>query len=145
MIAMKRPIFIFSVILADLFIVAAAFSAEKAPAEQIARPNLKYKSEGLKDPFQNPLKEVATKPAKGPEASGAEVIKAAPASLTVQGLIWGGELPQAIVNGTVVKVGDTIGGARIISIDKNGVTVLFEEREYRFSPSTIKAKSSKNP
>lgn len=131
-------------ILADLFIVAVAFPAEKTPSpqERIARPDIKYKSGGLKDPFQNPLIEL-DKPVVKPEAAG--VKEGPPPSLIVQGLIWGGNLPQAIVNNKVVKVGDTVDGARVISIDKDGVTVLFEERQYRFSPSNIGAKSSKNP
>jgi hypothetical protein len=65
--------------------------------------------------------------------------------LIVQGLIWGGSFPQAIVNNKIVKVGDTVDGANVTAIDKDGVTVLFQEREYKLSPLTIKTKSSKNP
>lgn len=141
---MKRPILIFSAILADLFVVPAVFPAEKTPVpEHIARPDVVYKAEGLRDPFQNPLTE-ASKPAAKPEGA-AVAERHAPPSLSVQGLIWGGNIPQAIVNNKVVKVGDAIDGARVISIDKNGITVLFEETEYKFSPQTAGAKSSKNP
>lgn len=145
---MKRMIFV-SLFIVDLFIVAAAFPAEKAtpPApESIARPNVIYKAEGLKDPFQNPIMEGVTKPVVGPQAPGVSgVIEGPPPPLTVQGLIWGGNLPQAIVNNKIVKVGDTIDGANITGIDKDGVTVLFKETEYKLSPSTIGAKSSKKP
>jgi hypothetical protein len=145
---MKRMIFV-SLFIVYLFIVTVAFPAEKGapPApETIARPNVIYKAEGLKDPFQNPIMEGVTKPVAGSGALGGfGVIEGPPPPLTVQGLIWGGFLPQAIVNNKIVKVGDTIDGANIISIDKNGVTVLFQEREYKLSPLMIGTKSSKKP
>ena len=144
---MKRPILIFSAILADLFVVPAVFPAEKTPSpqESIARPEVVYKAGGLRDPFQNPLTE-ANELARKPEGAGVAESRVQP-SLSVQGLVWGGNFPQAIVNNKIVKVGDTIEGAYIISIDKSGVTVLFEEREYKFSPQTAVAvaKPYKNP
>jgi hypothetical protein len=48
-------------------------------------------------------------------------------------LIWGSSLPQAIVNNKVVKVGDKIEGAEVVSIDKQGVTVLFANKEHKLS------------
>ncbi len=127
---MKRPILIFSAILADLFVIPAVFPAEKTPApEGIARPEIAYKAEGLRDPFQNPFAAEAGKPGAGGEGA-ASVEKHPPPSLSVQGLIWGGNLSQAIVNNKVVKVGDAIGGARVISIDKNGIWL--HQRQFIF-------------
>jgi len=54
-------------------------------------------------------------------------------SLTVKGIIWGTSAPQAIVNDTVVSVGDVISGATIEGIAKSGVTVSFQGVEYEIS------------
>lgn len=43
--------------------------------------------------------------------------------MRIQGLIWGGLHPQAIVNNTIYRVGDSIGQAKIISISRRGLTV----------------------
>jgi hypothetical protein len=56
--------------------------------------------------------------------------------LKVQGLIWGGNIPQAIINGNVVAVGDVVNEARIEAIDRSGITVFFDKRSYTiFSPA----------
>ena len=92
------------------------------PPESIVRPSVEYKAEGLRDPFKEPGagerrdNGVALEP----------VVSAAPPALTVQGLIWGGNTPLAIINDSVVKVGNAIEGAKITGINKEGVTVLFE-------------------
>lgn len=102
--------------------------------EIIVRPNIEYKAEGLNDPFADPFLSQESKE-KGPQNPAAE----APApNITVQGLIWGGNFPQAIINNKVVKVGDTIEGARIISIDKDDISVFFNERQYHLSTSSEK-------
>ncbi|MDP3722128.1 MAG: hypothetical protein Q8R91_01355 [Candidatus Omnitrophota bacterium] len=43
--------------------------------------------------------------------------------LTVQGLWWGSEQPQAIINGNVYGVHETVDGARILSIGRDGVVI----------------------
>lgn len=99
------------------------------PQEEIVRPAVEYKAKDLRDPFlelgenvQLPSGEPA--PTKGPVT---------PPPLKVQGLIWGGNFPQAIINDSVVKVGDTIKEARIINIDRNGVVVEFQGQEFNLS------------
>lgn len=96
--------------------------------EAILKP-VEYKAQNLRDPFQSPLKKEAE--------TITEVIPEAPppdlSSLTVQGIVWGGKMPQAIINNKVVKVGDTIEGMRIVSIDKEGITVSQGNRNYNLS------------
>ena len=58
-----------------------------------------------------------------------------PVSLTVQGLVWGGAVPQAIINNKVVNMGDVIEGAEVIEISKNGVILLYKNRRYTLSLS----------
>ncbi|NQT95898.1 MAG: general secretion pathway protein GspB [Candidatus Omnitrophica bacterium] len=46
-------------------------------------------------------------------------------SLTISGLIWNTDMPQAIINGKVTKVGDTIEGVKLIAVAKEGITVEY--------------------
>lgn len=48
----------------------------------------------------------------------------------LEGLVWNSSQPQAIINGTVVRVGDTIGSAKVLDISKNGVKLQDAEREF---------------
>jgi hypothetical protein len=102
---------------------------EKEAAERVViiRPAVEYSAENerLKDPFQKPasLQETDQTPAEA---------KPLPA-LAVQGVIWGGRFPQAIINDTVVKVGDTLEGVKVTKINKDGVIVFFDNREYNLS------------
>ena len=45
--------------------------------------------------------------------------------LKIQGIIWGVKTPQAIINNTVLKVGDLVEGAKILNIEKKGITFDF--------------------
>jgi len=109
------------------------------PQETIIRPQEEYKSEDARDPFQSSPTKAQKSPGelKTVEATGEAEKKPLP-SLVVQGLIWGGNFPQAIVDNKVVKIGDTVGGARITDISKNGVTVFLEGREYNLSSPAMK-------
>jgi hypothetical protein len=95
---------------------------EKIADGVIARPVVEYKSGELRDPFQS----VATSEEKKVTPEG-KVDLMQPGSdlgnLKVQGIIWGGRIPQAIINDKVLTVGDTIEGAEILSIDKKGITL----------------------
>ncbi|MDD4980858.1 MAG: hypothetical protein PHC54_06315 [Candidatus Omnitrophica bacterium] len=101
-----------------IFLLSEAGSVEekKEPAKKI-----EYKAEKLKDPFQEEN--------IGAEG-GAEAAQKPLPALAIQGMVWGGTFPQAIINAKVVKIGDTIAGARIIDISKSGVTVLYEDKKY---------------
>jgi len=99
-----------------------ALAQEKIADGVIARPVVEYKSGALRDPFQS----VVTSEEKKVTLEG-KVDLMQPGSdlgnLKVQGIIWGGRIPQAIINDKVLTVGDTIEGAEILSIDKKGITL----------------------
>lgn len=122
--------------MADALATRAEFEAIKnlseteksTGGENIQRPQVEYKAGNFADPFQPSIAEDITGKGEGREMTGALSV-----SLTVQGVIWGGKFPQAIINNQVVKAGDTIEGARIISIKKEGVMVLFKDRQYNLS------------
>lgn len=101
------------------------------------RKTLKYDADNFRDPFANPftpLQEETIKPVvkevKLPE-------------LTVQGLMWGGKYPQAIINDRVVKVGDTIEGATITGINRLQVLVVFADKQYSLPSPGVLEKDTK--
>ncbi|MCX5669031.1 MAG: hypothetical protein NTX89_02790 [Candidatus Omnitrophica bacterium] len=90
----------------------------------IARPVMEYESDKLRDPFERYLvKEV---PKELPqEITDSAKPKLDLSKLKVQGIIWGVKTPQAIINAKVLTVGDLIEGAKILKIEKKGVTLGF--------------------
>ena len=109
----------------------SAAQPENSPGqqEQINRPKVEYKAQGLRDPFQPLLTEQKVNNVAVPQEE-----KPLP-NFTVQGVVWGGVFPQAIINDKIVKIGDMLGEAKILEIDKKGITVLFANKEYVLSPS----------
>lgn len=89
----------------------------------VTRPLVEYTSSTLRDPFQG----VNTRPASGSQAQ--VQVKELPA-MTVQGIMWGGKFNQAIVNSKVIKAGDSIEGAQVVSIEKNKIVLIYESRKY---------------
>ena len=57
-------------------------------------------------------------------------------SLTVQGVVWGGPRPQAIINGRVYNIGDVVGGGKIVEINRHGVSLDVEGTRVMFSPGS---------
>lgn len=99
--------------------------AEEAAAEGvIVRPVVEYKSGKLRDPFRTYFVKEEIK-----ESSQENLDLPKPefdlSKLKVQGIVWGGRSPQAIINGQVLSVGDLIEGAQIVSIEKKGITLSF--------------------
>lgn len=114
--------------------------AQPTPEEELSPviPKIEYKAEGLRDPFQTYLKEE-----KETERSDRDrAVATTPPPLTIQGIIWGAKFPQAIINNKVVKVGDTIEGARILDIGKDGIKVFYNNRQFDLSsPASVNLQS----
>jgi hypothetical protein len=91
----------------------------------IERPKVAYDAAGSRDPFISMISKETTMQGEQPE-------RQLPA-MSVQGIIWGGIFPQAIINNKVVKVGDIINEAKVVNIDKEGIRLLFEGRVYTLS------------
>jgi len=105
----------------------------------IERPKREYRADDLRDPFIG-YEEKQEEPA---QASSAPKEKPLP-TLKIQGIIWGGRIPQAIINNKVVKMGDVIEGVKVVNINKDGVIVLFEDKEHNLSsPVTTHSKDTK--
>jgi len=83
-----------------------------------------YRADTLRDPLVSLLPSEHSLEAGTQRAHDPEQEPSSPSpQVVVQGLIWGGERPQAVINGEVYDVGDTIEGARIVSISGTGVTM----------------------
>jgi hypothetical protein len=131
-------------ILFGLFLIAAINHKFIALAEEaitdgvIARPVIEYKSGNLRDPFKTYLTKEAPK-----EISQVNADLAKPeldlGKLKVQGVIWGSQTPQAIINDRVLMIGDLIEGAQIMSIDKKGITLSFNGEAYDLTSPGQKA------
>ncbi len=115
----------------------AEAAAVNAPESSRGANTAEYKAGDLRDPFQEEKIEI-----KEPEAP----VETGPLpALQVQGIVWGGNSPQAIINNKVVGLGDTIEGVRITGINNSVVTVSFGNRQYNFSTiSALSPKGSKN-
>jgi type II secretory pathway component PulC len=131
----SRPISFISMVISP----KTAKAAETMAPEGYQEANkIEYKSEDLKDPFHEEKIEIEEQPEVQIET------KPLP-SVQIQGIVWGGSFPQAIINNKVVRVGDTIEGVRITDIDRNGVIVFFENRQYNLSTfSAIDSDGLKN-
>jgi len=105
--------------------------------EEISRPTITYSSQGLRDPFK-PLviKEKEGDAKKSIQKEVPKETRPLP-EMKVQGLLWGGVFPQAIINNKVVKAGDMIGEVKVAEISKEGVTVIFSNMEYKLSSPAV--------
>lgn len=122
----------------------AAAQTDKKPGEvqKIALPSVEYKSDGLRDPFEGVFKTEPTA-TPGPVEAAAKP-QVPPPALTIQGIIWGGKIPQAIINDKVVKVGDTIAEAKITDIGKDGIEVIFKDYTFKLeSPAAVQLQTLK--
>ena len=100
------------------------FAQQEGEVDAIAnRPQVEYKSGGLRDPFQTYI--IGEKKVNAPAQSAADLAQLETKfnELKVQGIIWGTKMSQAIINNEVYTVGDKIEGAEILSIDNKGVNL----------------------
>jgi len=123
----KKRIIITLFSIVFVFLAGQTRSVDDPVREQtVGSDKIEYKAEDLRDPFQEEKIEIE----EAPEAQ----IEARPLpELQIQGIVWGGAFPQAIINNKVVKIGDKIDEVVVIDIAKSGVTILFEKRKYNLS------------
>ncbi len=57
-----------------------------------------------------------------------------PPQLIITGLIWNTDRPQAIVNGQIVDIGDTIEATKIVAIRKNAIDISFKGKTLTIRP-----------
>lgn len=111
-------------------------SADAKPAEG-SIPTVQYTADALRDPLVSRL----------PSAASQQVIvippenhmpmpalEPPPPTFKIEGVVWGGPRPQAVIDGAVYDVGDTVQGAKIMAIDRTGVTGTMQGRTIRWRP-----------
>ncbi|MCU0652337.1 MAG: general secretion pathway protein GspB [Candidatus Omnitrophica bacterium] len=94
----------------------------KPELKLIVRPKVEYGAQDLKDPFRGYKKKTVSK--------ATETKAVMLPNLVIQGVIWGSDIPQAIINNKVVKRGDTIDNVHIVDISKKGIDIMFEGRQF---------------
>ncbi|MFT7472140.1 MAG: hypothetical protein ACI8XU_002037 [Kiritimatiellia bacterium] len=65
-----------------------------------------------------------------------------PASYDISFIKAGGDSSTAVINNVRVGIGDIIGGAEVLLIDREGVTLLIDDEERRISMYESRIKSS---
>jgi len=122
----KRRIFTLSTIILTFFLLQETTSSQEGQGVANSMKT-EYKAGGLKDPFQEEKIGVENEPIEtGPLPS-----------VTIQGIVWGSALPQAIINNKVVKVGDTVEQMQILEISKNGIIVLYGNQKHNLSAPSV--------
>ena len=64
----------------------------------------------------------------------ARTAPAQPPAVTISGVVWNSDRPQAIINGQVVDVGDKISEMEIVSISKSQIDVLYLGEKFTLTP-----------
>jgi len=112
--------------------------------EEIAvREPVPYTAATFRDPFVPVSAAMEVKPQAGAAKTTTTVVSLP--DMVLQGMVWGGSFPQAIINGRVVKIGDQVSGAEVLDITKEGVLFLYGNNRCLLTPQVvpISSKSSK--
>ena len=115
------------------------FSAEEAVVgteeikDEIKEQNkkedtFKYSAEELRDPFKTFLPITKEDEQDKTFQYIKEHITLPP--FQIQGVLWGSSLPQAIVDNSVVKIGDTIKGAKVVNITRDYIEFLYMKEHF---------------
>lgn len=87
-------------------------------AEQLA---VAYTGEAYESPFKPCLPQKGIVISPGPAEAETPI-----PSLRLEGIVWGGLFPQAIINGSIVKEGDKISDAEVVKIEKNEIKLSYQ-------------------
>ena len=116
-----------------LFVLLVIYSVCSMTTAVFSQPN--YAGVGMRDPFESQLPD--SKPKKTLEKIAPEKVKPPPV-ITVESIVSGGPVPQVIIKGKILRIGDVIEGAAIKNITKDGIEMLFEGKLLFFpSPSKL--------
>jgi len=107
--------------LGELEKIKALEPAQSSDDSAIDRPHVQYTEQTSRDPFEGGVKKETTAVR---EVTGQEKI-VLPA-LTVQGVIWGTQKPQVIINNKVLREGDFLDEVQILEIKSSGIVVLYK-------------------
>ncbi len=134
-----------ALIIAFLWVITI-FCSTLALARRDEGPmEVEYVGANYRDPFELPLAlraPIVPSEEELPAGVEPEAEVGLPA-IRVEGMIWGSERPQAIIDGEVYDVGDVVEvydvgdvveEAEIIGIDREGVTLFYKDRKFILRP-----------
>lgn len=98
-----------------------------ASAAEDARPAIVYEGASYRDPF------TASPEGKDKEKEAVRT-QIGQMSFTLEGVLWKGTMPQAIVNGKIVTEGSRVGEAEVLEITQNGVKMRFKNQTFVLRP-----------
>lgn len=111
-------------------------ASQVSTAAPRAKP--RYTAETLRDPMKSLLPPPPQAPEHRLSNTGFESqqpgASPAPPELRVQGVMLG-SMPSAIINNKVYRVGESINGAKIVSIERQGVVIEFNGVSTRYTTS----------
>jgi hypothetical protein len=108
---------------------AAPESVEPVKIKERNRKEIKYTGyDAKRDPFAAPEK--IAKMIEKPATVGDSGLKVQLPRMELQGIIWAKNMPQVIINGAVMKVGDFIEEFEIKEITRTGIILFFKGRDY---------------
>ena len=113
---------------AAVFISSAAGIEKKD--EDLFLPQVQYNASDLRDPFQSWMVKEQPPQQQRPAGSAEPEAVFAPPTLDVQGVFWGGSFPQAIINNTIVREGDSVQNVKILNITKGTIKLQYANREF---------------
>ncbi len=88
-----------------------------------------YTAQDLRDPFSSVIPEIAVEsPIEERPVEKIPEIPVFPPELNVQAVVWGSPVPQAVINGEILRIGDTIDGAKITNITREGIDIIYKGR-----------------
>ncbi|MCI0563526.1 MAG: hypothetical protein MN733_34050 [Nitrososphaera sp.] len=108
------------------------------PSDESAKAAPFYTAFSQRDPLKSLLPILSLQPGQT-AASGVRggAPQNLPPQLRIQGIVWGGAEPRAIINDAVYGVNDGIAGTKILSIDRRGVTVEYMGTSIFFAVSSM--------
>ncbi|MDP8260057.1 MAG: hypothetical protein P9L96_03540 [Candidatus Gygaella obscura] len=101
------------------------------------RQLLIYDCVSFRDPFEPTLPIDLMRPEKKKASQKITMReeKINPPTFSVQGVIWGGDIPLAIIDNSVVKIGDVMKDASIVDIKKEKIEFVYKGRYFEI-PTT---------
>lgn len=97
------------------------------------RDSMLYRGRDYRDPTVNPL---LSRPVQEESPSVKEYVTLP--TLMIQGVIWGGDAPRAIIDGQVVRKGDTLpDGIDVLDISGAGIKVLYRGKIFTILPQGV--------
>ncbi|MBU2541122.1 MAG: general secretion pathway protein GspB [Candidatus Omnitrophica bacterium] len=106
-------------------------------ADVVSSKKVAFKPSGLRSPFRSLLPEKKAEEAKEVIKAPEREIPVSSPKVKINGIVWGGLFPQAIINDEVTREGDVLGkpeSITVLEIKPREVVVLFKGKIFSLNP-----------